>query len=291
MITKSFTFATILLPASLYGQTLITSSAFFDPDFTARRSGQGGTVGSLLTAVVTNNSATSSGSKPIVGSTPGTAWTHSAGGFAQTRVTVPAVANLDVQLAAYTRTTGDSLVFGREITTDVNVLGIVDPSATLQGIVNNVVGASVIYDWQADVSVTGLAIAPNQLYQVTFNVTSGSGLPVNVLDSSLFGITTTGVTGASNESVEVIDLLGLLSIGSGSSTGDVAVTFKSASALSQLDFQFAADTLVGVSALGGTAENQNVLTFSGFSVTQVPEPSVSLSGGIAGILLLGRRRR
>ena len=201
------------------------------------------------------------------------------------------MANLDVQLASYTQTTGDSLVFGREITTDVQVLGIGNVSSQLQGLVNDVAGASVLYNWQSNAAITGLAIAPGQLYQVDFKVTSGAGLPLNVLNSSTFGITTAGVTGASNESAELLNVLGLLSIGSGSSTGDFSFVFKSDAALSQLDFAFAASTGVGVSALGGTAGNQNVLTFSDFTVSPVPEPSVALMSGLAGIMLIFRRRK
>ena len=282
MKNKLLVFVVAILPGGLYSQTIIGSSAFFDPDFKVRRPGS---TGSLVGVVVTNTpvSATQSGS--------GNTWQHSAGGFAQTRVTVPALANFDVQLASFTQTSGDSLVFGREITTNVQTLGIGNPSATLQTLVNNVVGASVLYNWQSNAAITGLAIAPEQLYRVNFNVTSGAGLPVDVLDSATFGITTAGVVGASNESAQLLNVLDLLSIGSGSSTGEFSFLFKSPTALNQLDFQFAASTGVGVSALGGTSGNQNVLTFSGLSVTQVPEPSAVGMSLVAGILVLGRRRR
>ncbi len=285
MKTKTIAFATVLVPASLCAQTIIGSSAFFDPDFKVRRNGDGGTVGSVLAAVVTNSPVSGTGS------TATNFWDNSAGGFAQTRVTVPGVVAADVQLAAYTQLTGDSLVFGREFTSTATALGVVPIGNTVQGIVNNVVGASVIYNWGATAEIGGLTIVPDQLYQVNFRVDSGAGLPVDVLDSSTFSITTPGVTGASNESTQLIDLLGLLSIGSGSSTGDFAVTFKSSAATDKLNFAFAASTDVGVSALGGTAGNQNVLTFSGFSVNQIPEPSSSLLCGLAGFVLLGRRRR
>lgn len=278
----------VLLPFAATAQNIINSSAFYDPDFKVRRDGA---TSGLLNLTVTNAPVTDTLASG------GRSWTHSAGGFAQVRtnLTVPIIgtvlANLDAQLAAYTQTTGDTLVFGREITTDAEILEIVDAGPALEGLVNDLAGASVLYDWQAQTSVTGLAIVPDQLYRVDFTVTSGAGLPVNVLDSSTFGITSAGVTGASNESAELLDLLGLLSIGNNSSTGDFSFEFKSSQALSQLDFEFEATTGVGVTALGGTAANQNVLTFSNFNVTAVPEPSVSLLAGIFAVALMSRRRK
>lgn len=279
----------LLAPSPLIAQTLIEGPSFYDPDFKVRRPGA---TSGLLNLNVNNTSV--SGNQTSGNSS----WTHSAGGLAQVRanltvLSVP-VANADVQLAAYTETTGDSLVFGRELSTEVTLLGgsTGGLNTFVDGLVNDVVGASVLYNWKSDASISGLAIAPNQLYQVNFNVTSGNGLPVNVLDSSTFGITTAGVTGASNESAQLLDLLGLLSIGSNSSTGQFSFNFKSATALESLDFSFAATTGVGVSALGGQAENQNVLTFSGFEVVQIPEPSalLMLSLSLGGICFLRRRR-
>lgn len=270
----------VFLPVCISAQEIINSSAFYEPDFKVRRFGA---TSGLLNLSVTNVPV----SDTMVA--PGISWTHAAGGHAQVRTNITApiigtvLANLDAQLAAYTQTTGDSLVFGREITTDVQLRGVVDPSLALQGLVNDLAGASVIYDWQAQASVTGLAIAPDQLYEASFSVTSGAGLPVGLLESSSFGITTANVTGALGENLQVLDLLSLLSIGSGSSTGEYSFLFKSDQALNQLDFDFSATTGVGVTALGGTNGNQNVLTFSGFSVSPVPEPSIF---GFAGLLVI-----
>lgn len=229
-------------------------------------------------------------------------WTLAAGGHAQAGVHViidlPVlpdidVANVDAQLAAYTQTTGDTLVFGREITTQVEILGGgVDLTSTVQGLVNQVAGASVLYSWQANSTVSGLAIVPDQLYQVSFNVTSGAGLPVNLLSSSSFGITTAGITGASNESVSTLNLLNVVSLGANSSTGQFNYLFKSSDAKSALNFAFAANSVANVSLLGGTAGNQNVLTYSNFQVTAVPEPaSLALGGIFLGMLTLRRHRR
>lgn len=276
MKTKTIAFAVGFIPAGMFAQTIVSSSDFFDPDLRARRAGA---AAGLFSVVIDNTFETASAS-----GSP-TSWEHSAGGFAQARASLLTL-TVDAQLAAYTETTADTLVFGREITVEAP-LGI----GGLSGTVNSVTGAAIDYSWQANAEVTGLTINPGQLYQVDFTVTSGAGLPVGVLNSSTFGITTAGVTGASNESAQLLNVLNLLSIGSDSSTGDFSFVFQSDTALSQLDFEFAADSIADVSLLGGTAGNQNVLTFSGFSVTQVPEPSSILMSGVAGILLLIRRRK
>lgn len=278
-------FLAVVTPTTAIAQTLIDTGLFFDPDFSVRR--YGATSGVLSLSV--NNS-------PANGSASGAnhSWTHSAGGHAQVRtqltVIVP-LANLDAQLAAYTRTSGDSLIFGREITTDAQLLGVVDVGPTLDNMVNQVAGASVVYNWQSSSTVSGLAIVPDQLYQVDFSVTSGSGLPVDVLQSASFGITTAGISGASDESAAQLNLLDIISTGNDPSTGDFSFIFKSNQNRSSLDFSFAASTGVGVSLLGGTAANQNVLTFSGFQVTAVPEPgSLTLCGLFVGLITLRRKR-
>ena len=267
-----------------FGQTIDTSS-FFEPDFMVRRYG---TTNIPLALTVNNNSVDGTASNGNV------TWTHAAGGHAQVHTQIEVIvplANLDVQLAAYTRTINDSLVFGREITTEVEILGAVDVGPTLQSMVNQVAGASVLYSWESNVQVAGLAIVPDQLYQVDFDVTSGSGLPVNLLNDASFGITTAGISGASNESVETLNLLNLITLGAETSTGHFSFQFKSNQNLSALDFNFMASTGVGVSLLGGTAANQNVLTFSGFQVTQVPEPRIAaMLGFIASLSLLRRTR-
>ena len=283
MKIKLITSALGLVPCCLFSQTIIGSTGFYDPEFKVRRNGQ--TSGLLSLTVTNTNTSNSQGNGT-------TTWNHTAGGHAQVRTTLIGVANLDAQLAAFTETSGDSLIFGREITTDASFLfGAVDVSSQLQGLANQVVGASVIYNWQSQAAVTGLAIAPNQLYNVSFEVTSGAGLPVDLLTASTFGITNASVSGASNESSTLLNLANLVTLGAGSDTGTFNFQFKSSQALSQLDFAFAATSGVGVSALGGTAGNQNVLTFSGFEVTQVPEPSASALTCASALLLLTRREK
>ncbi len=48
---------------------------------------------------------------------------------------------------------------------------------------------------------------------------------------------------------------------------------------------------VGVSALGGTEPNQEVLTFSGFDLTLIPEPGTTPLIALLGTILLTLRRR
>jgi hypothetical protein len=280
--TLLLTLAT-MAPSALVAQTVINSDSFFDPEFKIRRNGSA----SLIALTVTNDDVSATQSNAT------RSWTNTAGGHAQIRASVPLIANVDVQLAAYTQTINDTLVFGREITTDVQLLGVIDAGPTVQGLVNQVAGASVLYNWESDSTISGLAIAPDQLYRVDFSVTSGSNLPVGLLESMDFGITSTGITGVNNgSSATVLNLLDLITIGAGSDSENVSFYFTSDQARTSLDFNFAATSGVGVSLLGGTAPNQNVLTFSGFSVTAVPEPSsVALCGAFVTMLGLRRRRQ
>jgi len=278
-----------MLPVFAHGQ-IIQSSTFFEPDFRARR--PGATTGLLtvapnLTPYTVNNSSGN------------TAWSHTATGFVQTRANITdplfgtVLANADVQLAAYTETTGDSLVFGREITTSATLAGIPvgGQGDALNTLVGGLAGASVLYSWSADATVSGLAIVPDQLYQVSFNVSSSSGLPVNLLSSATFGISTVGVTGDFVNNAQLLNLLNIVSVGNSADSDVYTLTFQSSQALSELEFNFAATSGVGVSALGGTAANQNVLTFSGFEVVAVPEPSTTGLVMLCGVVGLMRRRR
>lgn len=280
----TYTIVFMLLPIPAHAQSFPEDSAFFEPDFKVRRAGANT---GLFNAQVTSNLETGNGSSGSV------SWSLGAGGFVQARASLPLILTADAQLASFTEITGNSLVFGREITTDVSVLGGGSPGNLLQNTLNDVLGVSVIYDWQAQASVTGLNIAPDQLYRVDFRVTSGAGLPVGLLEKATFGITTDGILGASGESAETLDVLGLLTLGSGSSTGDFSFLFRSTGAaeINQLDFSFDAGSTVGVNALGGAAGNQNFLTYSGFTVTQVPEPTSSILACCGLSIFLMRRKR
>ncbi|MES2474196.1 MAG: PEP-CTERM sorting domain-containing protein [Verrucomicrobiota bacterium] len=276
----------VSIPALGHAQTLIDSGQFFDPDFSVRRFGAtSGTLALTVTNLPTSGSASSGN----------VSWTNSAGGHAQVRsqlsLGIIPLANLDAQLAGYTRIAQDSLIFGREITTDAEILGAIDVGPALQGLIGDVAGASVLYNWQAGATVSGLSIAPDQLYQVNFTVTSGNGLPVDLLQAAAFGITTVGISGANNESATSLNLLNLITLGTDPSVGNFSFNFRSDTDLSALDFSFAAASVADVSLLGGTGPNQNVLTFSGFQVQAIPEPGTTgLLMTFLGLTLLRRKR-
>ena len=262
----------IVAPGLVFGQTLVDSDSFFNPDFRARRPGSPGVISLEVNNAVYRPASQSSGN---------VTWSHGAGGFAQAGV----IAVGDVQLAAFSETRDDSLVFGRELTTSGAL-------ALLQPAVNSVVGANILSTWSSQATVAGLAIVPDQIYEVRFTVTSGVNLPVNLLDSMSFGITNPEVEGAFGANAQLIDLLGLVTLGTGSSSGDFAFQFTSSSALSSLDFDFEATSAVSLGLLGGIAGNQNVLTFSGFEVVAVPEPNALALGGVfASLAILWRKRR
>jgi len=265
--------ALLAVPTLAFSQSIINSTAFFNPDYEARRPGVGG-----LVAVQVNNDVY----RPApAGQTSGNVtWVHGAGGFAEAGVALVG----GVELAAFAETTGDTLVFGRELTTS-GVLALLEPA------LNAVVGANVLSTWSSQATVNGLSITPGQIYEARFNVSSGANLPVDLLDSLTFGITNPEVSGALGGSSQTLDVLGLLTLGTATSTGDYVFQFTSSAALSSLSFSFDATSAVSLGLLGGVEGNQNVLTFSGFEVVPVPEPSSFALGGMAGIALLLRRKR
>lgn len=274
MKTRFFILPAItLIPGTLMAQTLIDSSSFFTPNLRVQPAGANG----IITMTISDDLVTDSASNA------NNSWTHSAGGHAQVGAAPLGIKIADAQLNAYTQTVNNTLVFGRQITTS-GALG------SLQGLLNDVAGASVTYTWESDVTV-GLAIAPNQLYQVDFTVTSGTGLPLDVLAESNFGITTPGITGVGNESTTSIDILGIAPVGEGSSIGAFSFVFKSDQVRDALNFSFNATSGIGIDGLGGTDSNQNVLTFSGFQVTAIPEPdSLLISGILVGVIIFRRKR-
>lgn len=260
-------------PTLAFSQSIINSTEFFNPDFEARRPGAGGVIAVQVNNDVYRNTPASQTSGNVT-------WTHGAGGFAEAGV----VAVGGVELAAFTETTGDTLVFGRELTTS-GVLALLEPA------LNAVVGANVLATWSSQATVTGLSIAPGQIYEARFNVSSGENLPVDLLDSLTFGITNPEVSGALGGGAQLLDVLGLLTLGSASSTGDYVFQFTSSAALSSLTFSFDATSTVSLGLLGDVEGNQNVLTFSGFEVVPIPEPASLALGGMAGVALLIRRKR
>jgi hypothetical protein len=190
-------------------------------------------------------------------------------------------------LRSYTETTGDRLVFGR--TLNAQILGLGDED-DLADVLDTVLGASLVANWSSQAVVSNLDIDANQLYRVTFNVNAEGGLPVGLLQNSSFGIQ--GVTGEFNQSATLLNVLNLVQVGAEDpSTGQFSFVFKSATDRNNLTFNFAANSLLNLSALGGATGNQEVLSFSNFEVIAVPEPSACLLAvASTGILLIRRRR-
>jgi len=207
-------------------------------------------------------------------------WTNSAGGYAGVGVGEL----VGVHLYAYTETTGNSLVFGR----DLEILGV---AALLQNELNSVVGASVLSSWGATADVTGLNILAGQLYQVTFDISTGAGLPATILSNASFDVTSSGVTSFGGGSGGLLNLLNVVSIGTSPDSDQGILTFISDTNRSDLQFQFSANSALSLGLLGNIDGNRNIMTFSNIQVQAIPEPSaLALSALAAGGVILRRRR-
>lgn len=263
-------------------QTLITDSDFFDPDFRARRPGSE----SLLLSLAVDTTLYTPSSQ----SAGNVSWTHSAGGLVQIGADAGLLGTADVQLAAYTETIGDALVFGRELdVTTTGTLGILSP--TVQALVDEVVGASAVNSWEAAAVATSLNVVQGQLYSVQFDVQTGAGINLNALSYANFRLLNGGNAIHDTNTSEFANLLDLLQLGGGLAA--VQFDFVAPDDITELEFQFEAATIADVSLLGTIEDNQTVLQFSNFSLTLVPEPAgpvllVVAWIGFAGIL---RRRR
>ena len=118
----------------------------------------------------------------------------------------------------------------------------------------------------------------------------GLGIPVDLLTETTIGLVGDGLQDMERNTFSKIDLLDLITLGE-EETGTVTFLFEPTEDLTSLGFVFEAATALDVSALGGTAQNQDFLTFSNLSVAAVPEPSTSLLATVASCFLLGTRRR
>ncbi len=204
-------------------------------------------------------------------------WELEARGLIQTRVLV-----LDVGSRAQTTVNAgtQSLSFGLDNWADLGVLDLGD-----------LLGAGVAMSWQADLVFTDFDwSAPT--YELDFSLTAPAGLLSNVADladtlqvSMLDGDDNLV---ASIGGAALIDLLGI-TLGNPVNNGPLNFTFSSAGAQSDgLRVRFEASSLVNTSLLG---IGSNVATFSGVSLTAVPEPGVPMLAGIAAFSLAARRRR
>ncbi len=269
----------LLLPGNkLSAQTVISSPGFFDPDFTARRPGSG----SLLSLTVDTTPFT-----PTAQNAGNVNWTHTAAGLVQAGTTVPLVGTVDVQLAAYTQTLGDSLIFGRELeTTTTGLVGSL--GATITSLTDQVVGASAINAWIGSSTVTGLGLIQGQTYSVTFDVNAGAGINLNALNSASFSLFNGVIPIESLNATQTLNVLDLVQLGGGLAT--ITFDFVAQDPYDELTFRFAADTISDVNLLGSITGNQTVLEFSNFSLAPVPEAG-SLMLLVIGMLTQPRRRR
>ncbi|MES2594223.1 MAG: hypothetical protein V4662_02750 [Verrucomicrobiota bacterium] len=196
-------------------------------------------------------------------------------------------ATIDVQLAAYTRTLGDSLTFGRQL--DVATTGVLGGFGGLvTTLTDDVLGASAINSWSSTASVTGLNLVQGAAYNVSFNVTTGAGLNLNALSAANFALSSGGNPIENINSIETLNLLDILQVGGGLAT--INFEFIADSPLTELTFEFDAATIANVQALGAVGGNQTVLQFSSMSLAPVPEAS-SLFLLAAGMLFQLRRHR
>ncbi|MBB5037650.1 PEP-CTERM sorting domain-containing protein [Prosthecobacter dejongeii] len=254
-------------------QSLISSSDFFNPDFEARRPGAGGVIALTVDTTLYNPGSQSAGN---------VTWTHQSGGLVQAGISLVA----DVQLAAYTQTIGNSLVFGRDL--DVNLLSLPDLGGLLTGTVNSVTGASAINSWDSSATVANLSLSEGVLYSASFNVASGAGLNLAALSAANFSLLSGGIPIENINAVETLNVLNLLTIGGGLATIDFQ--FYAPAGADDLTFEFDAATVANVNLLGTITDNQTVLSFTNFSVAPVPEPG-SLALAAVGFMVILRRRR
>lgn len=254
-------------------QSLISSSDFFNPDFEARRPGAGGVIALTVNTNLYNPGSQSAGD---------VTWTHQAGGLVQAGIALVA----DVQLAAYTQTIGNSLVFGRDL--DVDLLGLPDLGGLLTGTVNSVTGASAINSWDSSATVANLSLSEGVLYSASFNVASGAGLNLAALSAANFSLLSGGIPIENINAVETLNVLNLLTLGGGLATIDFQ--FYAPAGADDLTFEFDAATVANVNLLGTITDNQTVLSFTNFSVAPVPEPG-SLALAAVGFMVILRRRR
>ncbi len=259
-------------------QSLVTDSAFFDPDFEARRPGTGLVLSLQVDTTFYTPSAESSGN---------TTWEHSAAGLVQLGADVFLVGTVDVQLAAYTRTTGNTLVFGRELeTTTTGLLGSLGP--TITSVTDQVLGVSALSAWASTADVTGLSLTQGQNYLVSFDVQSGAGIDLNALSAANFTLLNGGNPIQDINTNQTANILNVLQLGGGLAT--IEFEFQASSAFTDLTFQFDAATVADANLLGTISGNQTVLEFSNFSLAPVPEPG-SLFLASLGVLVILRRRR
>ena len=279
-----------LVTLSANASTLVTNN-LFDVVTKVRKPGS---TEALVVAIAdtTPHTVISSG---ISGATN---WSKTVTGFTQSRVgtpevtvntplgpvTTPAETLADAQLAAYISMDGTSLTFGREITTD-----IVKIQSSLDEAINAIAAVSPLQTWSSTATV-GANIVAGTTYQVTVDITTGSGLPADLISSAQIGVVGVGIQDTHNSAFTKLNLVDLIVLGD-DLTGTATFEFIPTEEMNSIGFEFSAEAVADVSAFGGVAGNQDLLTFNNLIVAPVPEPSTSLLGITAACLLMGTRRR
>lgn len=277
LVSLAFTLV-LASSAAVQAQSLISSADFFDPDFTARRPGSA----SFLSLSVNQSFYT-----PSSQTDGNVTWTHSAGGLVQVGTDL-GIASADIQLAAYTQTIGNSLVFGRQL--DVTTGGLLGAlGGTVTTLTNQALGASAVNSWNARSDVANLNLSEGVLYSASFDVTTGAGINLSALSNASFTLLNGASPIQSIDSTLTLDLLDLLTVGSGATS--VNFEFYAPAGLDDLSFNFAASTVANVSLLGTVTDNQTVMTISNFNLAPVPEPGSLALASVGFIMLLRRRRR
>ena len=275
--SRLLSLATLLAVGSaplLQAQSLISSSDFFNPDFTVRPTG--GT--SAVTLQVTNTPASSTQSLGDV------SWTHTAAGLVQTRV----LGLVNIEAASYASTVGNSLIFGRSLT--ANALGL-DPLNLVSGLTGDVAGASVAGDWSSTATVSNLNLSQGVLYSASFDVTVGSDvLNLALFESANFTLLNGNTPIQNINADQTANLLGLLSLGG--SPEPFEFQFYAPAGLDDLSFRFEMSTFANASLLGGltSSDPQFIMEVSNFSIAPVPEPSSLILAAVGVVAILRRRR-
>lgn len=216
-------------------------------------------------------------------------WELSAAGLTQTKLGTPAVPPLvpeviltDIGTRALTSVNAgtQSLSFGVDSWVEV---GSLDLGALL--------GAGVAMSWQADLTFSGFQWdAPS--YELDFALTAPAGLLSNVLDAvdtlQVSILDGDGILVSSIGGSDLINLLGI-TLGDPIDNGPLNYVFSSnGTEADGITIRFEASSLVNTALLG---IGSNVATFSGVSLTAVPEPGVPMLGAFAVLSLVLRRRR
>ena len=284
-------FVSLLMAASLtsgFAQNILPVNPF-GTNLEVRRPGADGVL-TVTTDLLTPTQAS--------GSTTGTniAITNRAKGLVETTASVnipltsiPLV-TADVDLYAYTATRNNTLVFGRAVEATASIGNLVD--LNLGPTVGTLAGTSVANSWSSSITVSGLNLIAGNQYTVSFDALSGAGLPVNALTALNFGVANNGNAISSINNTTVLNLLDTITLGNALDTSNYSLTFLATQNMSELTFNFDGAAIVAENALGGIANNQNVVTFSGLAVAPVPVPEPGSASLVmaAGIMLLIRRR-